>query len=149
MIRNLAIGLLAAASWAVEPLVNTSDGVAIHGYDPVSYTLPDGPRPGSAELTVQSGGHVYRFATAANRTAFTADPARYLPAYGGWCAYAMADGEFVDVDPKTFTIIDGRVFLFYNGWLGNTLKSWKKDEARLKTKADAAWVRVVAQRGGK
>ena len=61
----------------------------------------------------------------------------------------MADREFVDVDPKTFKLIDQKLFLFYNGWLGNTLKKWNKNEVELHTKAESSWKRIVSDRAGK
>jgi hypothetical protein len=140
-----AVGIATAA----EPLVRTDDGIALHGYDAVSYQTPGGPLLGLEKLVVVHDGGTYRFATEQNRTSFVADPQRYVPAYGGWCAYAMADGEFVDVDPKTFKILDGRLLLFYNGWLGNTLKKWNQAEIDLHAKAEANWKRIVAERGGK
>ena len=151
---SLLLGCLLCLTAAVsaagaEPLVRTDDGLAVHGYDPVSYQTPGGPINGSESITVVHDGGTYRFATAENKATFTADPQRYVPAYGGWCAYAMADGDFVDVDPKTFKIVDGKLLLFYNGWLGNTLKKWNKAEPELHAKAEASWKRIVAERGAK
>lgn len=115
-----------------------SDKVAIKGYDPVSY-FEGKPAAGRKDLTASYRGVNYQFATAAHRDAFTAAPDKYEPEYGGWCAYAMADGEKVDVDPKTYKITDGRLFLFYNGWLGNTLPKWNQDEKGLTRRADVSW----------
>lgn len=141
----LLMSLFSVIIAGAEPQVNADGGLALHGYDPVSYQVEGGPQLGKEGITTVVAGATYRFATVENRTTFTADQVRYLPAYGGWCAYAMASGDFVDVDPKTFKVLNGRVYLFYNGWLGNTLKSWNKDEAVLHAKADAAWKKL----GGK
>jgi len=71
---------------------------------------------------------------------FKKNPSRYEPQYGGWCAYAMGkDGSKVEVDPETFKIIDGKLYLYYNKFFNNTLKSWNKDEPNLKAKADVNW----------
>ena len=68
----------------------------------------------------------------------------YEPQYGGWCAYAMGtSGEKVKVDPETFKIIDGRLFLFYNAFFNNTLNSWNKDEKNYHTKADQNWKTIL------
>lgn len=134
---------------AAEPLLHTVDGLAIAGYDPVSYQLANGPVEGSEKITAVQDGATYRFANDENRKTFVADAKRYQPQFGGWCAYAMADGEFVDVDPKTFKVIDQKLFLFYNGWLGNTLKKWNKNEVELRTKAEKSWKRIVSERVGK
>jgi hypothetical protein len=83
------------------------------------------------------------FPSAQNRDLFKADPARYKPQYGGWCAYAMgASGEKVEVDPETFKVLNGKLYLFYNKYFNNTLKSWNKDEPELKKKADANWMKL-------
>lgn len=75
-----------------------------------------------------------------NKDLFAAAPVKYEPQYGGWCAYAMgAKGEKVSVDPETFKITDGKLFLFYNRFFTNTLKDWNKDENNLKINADKSW----------
>ena len=64
--------------------------------------------------------------------------------FGGWCAYAMGDnGEKVDIDPETFKIIDGKLYLFYNAYFNNTLNSWNKDEKNLKNKANNNWSKLL------
>jgi len=138
--------LVMASGTAAEPLGNATKGLGLQGYDPVSYQVADGPLVGLESLTTVEAGVTYRFATDANRTAFTAAPQRYLPQYGGWCAYAMADGDFVEINPKTFKVADGKVFLFYHTWLANTLTTWNKDETNLHAKADASWARIVKAR---
>ena len=115
-------------------------GVAIDGYDPVAYFNQSKAIEGKKEWSVTIDGANYRFSNPQNATLFKADPSKYQPQYGGWCAYAMgATGEKVEVDPETFKILDGKLYLFYNKFFNNTLKSWNKDEANLKQKADANW----------
>ena len=121
---------------------NLRSRVAMHGYDPVSY-WPEGggvPQMGSEQRAVALGGVIYLFASDQNLAAFRTDPARYEPAHGGWCSYAMRDGSKVDVDPKTFLLRDGRLFLFYNSGGTNTLKLWQEGahEPQLQ-QADVAW----------
>jgi YHS domain-containing protein len=119
-----------------------SSGVAVGGYDPVAYFTSGKPVEGNKEYSLTLDGAVYRFASASNRDLFKASPAKYQPQYGGWCAYAMgAKGEKVDVDPETYKIVDGKLYLFYNKYFNNTLKSWNKDEAGLKAKADVNWMK--------
>mgnify|MGYP000900540520 CR=1 FL=1 len=87
---------------------------------------------------------IYYFATQADKDLFTKNPSNYEPQYGGWCSYAMgSSGEKVEIDPETFKIVDGKLNLFYNAYFNNTLKTWNKDEARLKTKADANWKKTI------
>jgi len=121
---------------------NTGKGsLAIEGYDPVSY-FNGKPLEGVASKTLNYEGVVYRFATDENKAAFQKNPAAYEPQYGGWCAYAMgANGEKVEVDPETYKIIEEKLYLFYNKYLNNTLKTWNKNETALKQKADANWAK--------
>lgn len=115
-------------------------GLAIAGYDPVAYFSSGKAMEGKRELTAVEGGATYRFSNAANRELFKANPAKYQPQYGGWCAYAMgATGEQVSVDPETFKILNGQLYLFYNKFFNNTLKDWNKSEQSLKKKADQNW----------
>jgi YHS domain-containing protein len=117
--------------------------LAIQGYDPVAYFTNNKAIEGSKTHTLTHDGITYHFSTAQNKETFKANPARYEPQYGGWCAYAMgATGEKVAIDPETFKIINGKLFLFYNRYLTNTLKLWNKDEQNLHAKAEANWPRL-------
>lgn len=140
--RNKVIGLMVfVLSITTSPAqtVNTKKGVAIEGYDLVSYF------EGSAVKGSKSHAHTYNevtyhFSNAANLEAFKADPEAYLPQYGGYCAYAIAkSGDKVGVNPKTFEIRDNKLYLFYNSWGNNTLKKWLKDPENLRKQADANW----------
>lgn len=118
---------------------NLKDGIAIQGYDPVSY-FTGKPLKGKREFMYQYKSIVYKFTSQANLNQFKTEPSRYEPAYGGWCAYAMgANNEKVEVDPETFKIINGKTYLFYNAFFNNTLTDWNKEEASLKKKADLNW----------
>ena len=122
---------------------NLDDGLALSGYDAVAYINQSKALKGNRNFAVTHDGITYYFATAANKEAFGKDPARYEPAYGGWCAYAMgSNGEKVSVDPKTFKIVDGKLNLFYNKFFNNTLEDWNKDESSLKKKAAINWQKV-------
>jgi YHS domain-containing protein len=119
---------------------NLESGLALQGYDPVAYFTQNKAVKGTPANAYSHQGITYRFASAQHLEAFKANPGKYEPAYGGWCAYAMgATGEKVDIDPETFKITDGRLNLFYNKFFNNTLPKWNKDEANLKGKADASW----------
>ena len=121
-----------------------SDHLAIAGYDPVSY-FKGGPVEGKKEFSLTVEGVVYRFANDENRKAFAADSSRYKPAYGGWCATAMADGKKVEIDPKNYKITNGRLFLFFKAWYANAINDWNKHEKNLTTKADAAWKQISGE----
>ena len=118
----------------------SKSGLAIDGYDPVAYFKANKAVEGKKEFAVNHQGVIYYFSSTENKDAFIKNPSAYEPQYGGWCAYAMGkNGEKVNVDPETFKIINGKLYLFYNRFFNNTLTSWNKDEANLKTKADANW----------
>lgn len=122
---------------------NLSNGLAVQGYDVVAYFTSNKAIKGNNEHTVIHQGVKYRFANAANKVEFKKNPAKYEPQYGGWCAYAMgATGEKVEIDPETFKIVNGKLYLFYNKLFNNTLKTWNKDEAVLKAKADVNWLKI-------
>ena len=116
--------------------------LALQGYDPVTYIKDGKASKGEAARSATHNGVIYRFSSAENLSAFQADPERYLPAYGGWCATAMAKGEKVEVDPKNFKVTNGRLFLFFNAWYGDAKKAWLKDEAGQEKLADAYWQKI-------
>lgn len=122
---------------------NVKKSIGLEGYDPVSY-FSDKPKEGSEKFTTAYKGVVYYFASAANLQKFKTAPEKFEPAYGGWCAYAMgANGEKVKIDPETFKIINGKLYLFYNFWGNNTLEDWNESEAKLKQAADLNWSKIV------
>ncbi|WP_394758514.1 YHS domain-containing (seleno)protein [Flavobacterium sp.] len=119
---------------------NLEKKIAIQGYDPVAYIKQKKAIRGKKELAFTYEGVIYNFSSKENKETFTKTPAIYEPQYGGWCAYAMgSSGDKVEIDPETFKIIDNKLYLFYNAYFNNTLKSWNKDEKNLKTKADLNW----------
>lgn len=117
-------------------------GLAIEGYDPVAY-FPEGggdPKKGAKTRTVEYRGATYRFASDANRDRFLAMPSHYAPAYGGWCAYAMADDDRVEIDPESFLIEDGSLLLFFDGFFADTRNRWLKEgRDELRGRADGHW----------
>ena len=122
---------------------NLDDGIAIKGYDPVAYFTQNKAVKGKKELAVSHQGVLYYFSSAENKALFKAAPFKYEPEYGGWCAYAMGNtGEKVSVDPETFKIVNGKLYLFYNRFFTNTLKDWNKNEASLKKAADLNWLKL-------
>ncbi len=116
-----------------------SDHIAIEGYDVVSYFMGE-PHKGEKTISYAYQGVIYWFSNSDNLDLFKKQPSKFEPVYGGWCAYAMGDsGEKVKIDPKTFKIIEGKLYLFYNFYFNNTLIDWNKNEQSLKSKADANW----------
>jgi len=122
---------------------NLDDNVALEGYDPVSF-FTGKPVEGDDDIAYTHKGVTYHFSTAANLSKFKSSPEGYEPAYGGWCAYAMGNtGEKVKIDPETYKIISGKLYLFYNFWGNNTLETWNESESSLRARADQNWKKIV------
>jgi YHS domain-containing protein len=129
---------------------NLENKIAIQGYDPVAYFTQKKAVKGKAGFAATYEGVTYHFSSQANKEIFAKNPSGYEPQYGGWCAFAMGDyGKKVGINPETFKVLDGKLYLFYNAYFNNTLKSWNKDETNLKKKADANWARAQRTDGVK
>jgi len=145
----LLIAFISMSTFAQTPAkraseFNLENKTAIQGYDPVAYFKQGKAVEGKKELSAIYQGVIYNFSTASNKDAFLKNPTSFEPQYGGWCAYAMgAKGEKVEVNPETFKILDGKLYLFYNAYFNNTLKSWNKDEVNLKAKAEKNWKKII------
>ena len=119
---------------------NLEDGLAIQGFDPLTYFTLNKAVKGNKDVLLMERDVVYYFSNNENRELFKKNPEKYAPEYGGWCAYAMGSkGEKVSIDPGTFKIVNNRLYLFYNHFFNNTLKDWNKDEVNLRTMADNNW----------
>lgn len=126
---------------SAEPLVNVDkDGVGIKGYDPVAYFLEARAVKGSADYQSTVNGVTYNFASAGNKAAFDADPAKYEPQFGGFCAWAVSNGYTAKIDPDAFQIVDGRLLLQYNKRIRDKFSA---DTAGNLAKADANWPGLV------
>lgn len=113
-------------------------GLALQGYDPVSYATSE-PTTGDVTITSNYDGAIYQFVNADNKAKFDADPQRYIPQYGGFCAVAVSEGKTFPIDPQTYTIKDDKLYLFYNGKLGNTKLQWEEDPQTRQANADEHW----------
>ena len=109
ILRLLPAWLAAFSSlaWAADPLP-----LGIKGYDPVAYFTMQRATPGSARFEYQWDEHTWRFASAAHRDQFKADPARYAPQFANFCAVALARGEVQEANPEYWLISDGKLYLF-------------------------------------
>jgi len=114
----LSVGVLVSGVARAETppvaVVNAADGIALKGYDTVAYFTTGEPTPGVDGYTHRWKGVTYRFASAENRDRFKADPERYVPQYGGYCAYAMSVDRIADIDPSRWAIVDGKLYLNNN-----------------------------------
>lgn len=123
---------------------NLEKNLAIQGYDPVAYFKQGKAVKGKKEFTANIGGVNYYCSTAENKEALVKNSATYEPQYGGWCAYAMgAKSEKVEIDPASFKIVGGKLYLFFNSYFNNTLNKWNQDETNLKSKADVNWKKFL------
>ncbi len=138
----LAPGIAIAFDPASTAATNVDSArVALHGHDPVAYFTVAKPTPGDASLAATHEGATYHFASVENLQAFQADPARYAPQYGGFCAFGVAVGGKFDIDPTQFKVVDGRLFLNKNA---DVAKLWSKDVTGNVAKADQAWPAISA-----
>jgi YHS domain-containing protein len=123
--------------------VNTdATGVVIRGYDPVAYFTEGRPVPGRPDLSVEYQGGKYLFATAANRDAFNANPEKYVPQYGGYCAYGVAKGKKFDIDPSSWRIVDGKNYFLLNPAI---LKEWSAKAKEYLHKSEENWPRISSK----
>ena len=139
-IRRAAAAVALAGLFVVPVVaqkVNTSfTGLAIDGYDPVAYFTLSKPVKGTREFTFEFGGATYRFASAEHREQFAKDPAKYVPQYGAFCAWAVSRGYTADTDPLAWRIVEGKLYLNYNT---SVQKQWEQDIPGNISKADANW----------
>lgn len=139
----LATAALAAPSaFAGKPEIYTSitSDLAVGGFDPVAYFKQGKQVEGSKSFELKHKGATWRFANAENLAAFKADPAKYAPQYGGYCAWAAANGYTAKGDPKYWKVVNGRLYLNYNG---DIQAKWEKDIPALVAKGDANWPRIL------
>ena len=142
--RILGVGLVAllglvvaSSAVAVEPVNKTFfGGVAIDGYDPVAYFEQGEPVEGSRSHTHEWQGATWRFANAENRDRFAAEPEKYAPQYGGYCAWAVSQGKTAGIDPDAWKIVDGKLYLNYNAKIQ---KRWEGDIPGNIAAADSNW----------
>ncbi len=120
-----------------------TEGVAIGGYDPVAYFTDSAAVPGKPEFSTRHDGATWWFASAEHRTMFIESPERYAPAYGGWCAYGMAEGYAAETDPVNgWTIHDGKLYL---NWDASISAQWNADRAALLQRSESHWPTVNSQ----
>lgn len=125
--------------------MNTNDqGVFLDGYDVVSYFTTNEATLGSPKYTAEHNGTKFQFSSAENLELFKADPDKYMPEYGGYCAFAVANGKgTVKANPKTFKMYNGHLLMFfddlYEGKRFNTIVPWNSNEPDFYSKAEQNW----------
>jgi YHS domain-containing protein len=127
--------IASAGNGPVAP-INTKDGLAIKGFDPVSYFDSGQATEGSSDYSLRLNGVTYRFSNADNLQRFKSNPTQFAPQYGGYCAYAMSLNRIADIDPARWAIVDGKLYL-NNGFVAQSLWSLNK-RAHIES-ADKNW----------
>lgn len=119
---------------------NTKKGFIANGYDVVAYFNNEAIE-GNKKFITEFDGTKFKFSSQKNLDVFNASPKKFIPQYGGYCAYAVGvKGNKVSIDPETFEIRDDKLYLFYNSWGTNTLELWLKEGVKgLQEKADKNW----------
>jgi YHS domain-containing protein len=117
-------------------------GIGLQGHDPVAYFTEGKPTKGDAQFSASHGGATYHFASAANRDAFLAEPAKYAPQFGGFCAMAAVFEKKFDGDPNTWKIVDNKLYLNVNPDVG---KKWSEDIPGNVSKADENWPKIAGK----
>jgi len=122
---------------------NSQKGYIAQGYDVVAY-FNNKAEEGNKKFTTTFNNGTFKFTSKKNLVLFKENPDKYIPQYGGYCAYAISvKAQKVSINPKTFEIRNGKLYLFYNSWRTNTLELWKKEGAeKLKLQADKNWIKI-------
>ena len=130
-----------ASFFAQNNHYNTDNGFIAEGYDVVSYFINKKPVEGNTKFQTTFDGVKLKFSSEKNLLIFKENPKKYIPQYGGFCAYAIAaKKKKMDIDAETFEIRDGKLYLFYNAWFSNKLENWQEEDTpKLQKKADKNW----------
>lgn len=141
----MAVGLALPVFAQNKPLLNLDQaGVALQGYDPVAFFTDHKPAKGKPEFPVRHGSAIYYFASKEHRDLFKSDPAKYEPAFGGYCAFGLSRGRLVAIDVDAFQIVDGRLLLQYSKGVRD---DFNRDTKGNLAKADANWPALVEKNG--
>ena len=132
--------LVAPAAFAQTAQIYGDDGIAVDGTDVVAYFTQGAPVSGSADFSHDWNGKTWHFSSAANRDAFAAQPAKYAPQYGGYCAYAVSEGYTASTTPEAWKIVDGKLYLNYSR---RVQRRWAKDIPARISSANANWPKVL------
>lgn len=129
--------LFTLPAWANPPIeTGTFNNLAIYGYDTVAYFTENKAVKGNKKISFEWRGAEWRFSSEENKAMFSADPEKYAPQYGGYCAYAMSDGRLVGIDEDAFTIHEGKLYLNYSK---SVMKEWRSNMEQFIKEADALY----------
>lgn len=117
--------------------------LALSGYDLIEYYNHKAIK-GNSKFESTFDGARYIFHTQKNKLLFEKNPEKYTPQYGGWCAYAMGySGEKVSINPESFSIENGKLYLFYKTFFNDTKAKWSENTTSLKKEADKNWSNLL------
>ena len=143
---NVLAGLVAAStilvssfSFAAEETQQDANGVILGGHDAVSYFTADKPVKGYSGISTVHDGAIYHFSSEANRDAFNANPGKYAPQYGGFCAYGAAIGAKFPIDPSVYAIVDNKLYVNNSA---SVSKIWTAKQSKAITLADTKWTKI-------
>jgi YHS domain-containing protein len=125
-----------AQTKTIDKNVNTQNGVAIQGYDPVAYFEVGKAVKGIKDISTNFQEAIYYFSTEEHKTSFLKNPMQYIPQFGGYCAYGMSEGYNAPISPEAFTIVNNQLYLNYNLKVRET---WLKDRDKRIEKATKNW----------
>lgn len=139
----IVLAILMPAGLFAQTNFKTNNGFAAEGYDVVAY-FAEKVQKGNSKFITEYGGAKFKFVNESNLKKFKSAPEKYAPQYGGYCAYAMGKtGEKVSIDPKTYEVRDGKLYLFYNAFFTNTFEKWQEEGAEaLQQRADVNWEKI-------
>lgn len=127
-----------------DPMRCAPDGIAVGGYDLISYRSPGGPSAGNARFAVEHGDFTYLFESEENKRRFFAAPMNYLPEYKGWCAVTLALGRLTCPDYSNFRLEDGELLLFETTGFTNGRTLWETDSDGFRRKADKNYSKLLS-----
>jgi YHS domain-containing protein len=119
------------------------NGLALQGYDPVAFFTQDKPQKGKLEFKSVHQGATYYFTSEEHKAQFDREPAKFEPAFGGFCAYGVSRNKLVEIDPEAFQIVDGRLLLQYSKGVRT---DFNKDTQGNLAKANANWPGLVEKK---
>lgn len=135
-----ALLLLPRVAFAATPPIYAENGIAIDGTDPTGYFTDGAPVAGDPEIALDWNGATWRFASADARAMFEADPGRYAPRFGGYCAWAVAEGYTASTTPEAWKIVDDRLYLNFSRRIQ---RRWEQDIPGNILRAEANWPAVL------
>lgn len=142
LVFGAGLAAIPAAAADKDPVFTTRGNLAIRGYDPVAYFTEGKAVKGDKDFTLGWQGADWRFASDENRTRFAADPEKYAPRYGGYCAWAVSRNYTASTDPDAFTIVGDKLYLNYSR---RVMRQWLEDRDANIESADGNWPAVLKE----